>query len=158
MHIRDYRPADAGALVAIFRAAVLEGSAPHYSAEQRKAWASRINDAATVHDRVSGQTCLVAEEDAGLSGFTVLRTDGHLDMLFILPSRRRSPIAGALHDAILDRARLAGHKRLSVHASDLARSFLAKRGWSFVRTETVTLHAVKLEHHYMTLQLTRITG
>jgi len=137
MHIRDYRPADASALAAIFRAAVLEGSAPHYCDEQRKAWASRINDSTTVHARVTGQTCLVAEDESGLSGFAALKSDGHLDMLFVRPDQRRTGTAGLLHDAILQRARQAGHRRLSVHASHLARRFLAKRGWNFVRTETV---------------------
>ena len=72
-------------------------------------------------------------------------------MLFVRPDQRRTGTAGLLHDAILQRARQAGHRRLSVHASHLARRFLAKRGWNFVRTETVNIHGVKLEHHYMTL-------
>lgn len=37
MKIRDYRADDADALVAVFQSAVLEGSAPHYTPEQRAA-------------------------------------------------------------------------------------------------------------------------
>ncbi|HCY55501.1 MAG TPA: hypothetical protein DF715_08245 [Oceanicaulis sp.] len=153
MQIRDYQVADAATLVGIFRSAVLEGSAPLYTAEQRKAWASRIASGEALHERLKDQTCLVAIGDSGALGFTALQVNGHLDMLFVLPGQRRSGTAGALHDALLERAASAGHAGLSVHASHLARRFLAKRGWQFVRTETVNLHGVTLEHHYMTLQL-----
>lgn len=153
MLIRDYTCADAKDLVEIFQSAVLEGSAPLYTREQRAAWAARITEGAALHARLEDQTCLVAIGDSGALGFTALQVNGHLDMLFVLPGQRRSGTAGALHDALLERAASAGHAGLSVHASHLARRFLAKRGWQFVRTETVNLHGVTLEHHYMTLQL-----
>lgn len=153
MPIRDYVSADAEGLAGIFRAAVLEGSAPHYSAEQRAVWAARIADGAAMHARLKDQTCLVAEDEDGLLGFTALTAKGHVDMLFVRPDQRRTGTAGALHDALLTRATDLGHVRLTVHASHLARRFLAKRGWRFDHTEQVTLDGVRLEHHLMTLQL-----
>ncbi|MGY6663307.1 MAG: GNAT family N-acetyltransferase [Glycocaulis sp.] len=153
MLIRDYTRTDTNALVGIFQAAVLEGSAPFYTAEQRKAWASRITEPSALHERLKDQACLVAADDNGALGFIALQANGHLDMLFVRPGQRRTGTAGALHDALLERAVSNGHAGLSVHASHLARRFLAKRRWQFVRTETVNLHGVTLEHHYMTLQL-----
>lgn len=153
MLIRDYTRVDANDLVAIFQSAVLEGSAPLYTIEQRKAWAARITDPSALHDRLKDQTCLVAADDGGALGFTALQANGHLDMLFVRPDQRRRGTAEALHDALVERAASDGHAGLSVHASHLARRFLAKHGWQFVRTETVNLHGVTLEHHYMTLQL-----
>ncbi|AZU03346.1 GCN5-like N-acetyltransferase [Glycocaulis alkaliphilus] len=153
MLIRDYTRADADDLEAIFQSAVLEGSAPLYTIEQRKAWAARITDPSALHDRLKDQTCLVAVGDSGALGFAALQINGHLDMLFVRPDQRRRGTAGALHDALLERAVSNGHAGLSVHASHLARRFLAKRNWQLVRTETVNLHGVTLEHHYMTLQL-----
>ncbi len=154
MRIRDYEPADADGLAKIFHAAVLVGSAPLYSAEQRTVWAGRIADGAAMHARLGGQTCLVAVDGSGLLGFTTLTANGHVDMLVVRPDQRRAGTAGALHDALLGRAVKAGHVRLSVHASHLARRFLAKRDWRFEHTEQVTLDGVVLEHHLMTLQLT----
>lgn len=153
MQIREYQPAHADALAGIFQAAILEGAAQLYSAEQRAVWSARIANGDAMHARLDGQTCLVAQDDSGLLGFTALSARGHVDMLFVRPDQRRAGTAGALHGALLTRAREAGHGQLSVHASHLARRFLAKRGWQFVRTETVTLDGVELEHHFMTLQL-----
>lgn len=153
MPIRDYVSADAEGLAGIFRAAVLEGSAPHYSAEQRAVWAARIPDGTAMHTRLRGLICLVAEDDNGLLGFTALTAKGHVDMLFVRPDQRRAGTAGGLHEALLARARDLGHVRLTVHASHLARRFLAKRSWRFEHTEQVTLDGVRLEHHLMTLQL-----
>lgn len=155
MQIRDHAPGDADGLAGIFRAAVLEGTAPHYSSEQRAVWAGRIAGGAVMRARLDGQTCLVAEDDSGLLGFTTLTAAGHVDMLFVRPDQRRAGTAGALHDALVARAAQMGHARLSVHASHLARRFLAKRGWQFEQTEQVTLEGVMLEHHLMTLQLDR---
>lgn len=152
MKIRDYRADDADALVAVFQSAVLEGSAPHYTPEQRAAWAARISQGSVLHDRLKDQTCLVASDDNGTLGFVALQANGHLDMLFVCPDQRRNGTADALHDALLSRAAADGHAGLSVYASHLARRFLARRGWQYVRTETVNLHGVTLEHHYMTLQ------
>lgn len=153
MQIRDYQPADADGLAGIFRAAILEGAAPLYTPEQRAVWAARIASGDAMHTRLDGQTCLVAQDDSGLLGFITLTAEGHVDMLFVRPDQRRAGIAGALHDALLARAADAGLGHLSVHASHLARRFLAKRGWQFVRTETVELEGVRLEHHFMTHQL-----
>lgn len=153
MRIRDYERADADGLAGVFRAAVLEGSAPHYTPEQRAVWAARIDDGPAMHTRLDGLTCLVAENDGGLLGFIALTALGHVDMLFVRPDQRRTGTAGALHEALLARAEAMGHVRLTVHASHLARRFLAKRGWRFEHTEQVTLDGVRLEHHLMTLQL-----
>lgn len=153
MTIRDYTPGDAATLVSIFQAAVLEGSAPAYDTRQRRAWAARLDSAAALHDRLAPQTCLVAQSEGRIQGFIALEASGHLDMLFVRPDQRRTGTAGALHDTLLDHAMAAGHAGLSVHASHLARRFLEKRGWTYVRTETVNLHGVTLEHHYMMLQL-----
>lgn len=153
MEIRDYTRGDADALVNVFQSAVLEGSAPLYTPEQRAAWAARITEGAALHDRLADQTCLVATDGSDTLGFAALSAGGHLDLLFVRPDQRRRGTAGALHDGVLARAVSAGHTSLSVHASHLARRFLTKRGWVFVRTETVNLHGVTLEHHYMTLQL-----
>lgn len=154
--IRDYTPSDAGALAELFKTAVLEGSAPLYTREQREAWASRIPDGSTLRERLEDQTCLVAADENGALGFAALQADGHIDMLFVRPDQRRRGTAGVLHDALLRRAVSDGHLKLSVHASHLARRFLSRRGWLYVRTETVNLHGEALEHHYMTLQLDRV--
>lgn len=153
MKIRKYTLSDAVALAEVFRAAVLEGSAPHYTHGQRAAWASRIGDGVALHERLKDQTCLVAADENSALGFAALESSGHIDMLFVRPEQRGRGTAGVLHDALVERAVSEGHLNLSVHASHLARRFLGKRGWVFVRTETVNLHGEVLEHHYMTLQL-----
>ncbi|MGP1273831.1 MAG: GNAT family N-acetyltransferase [Caulobacterales bacterium] len=153
MVIRDYQQSDAAELAAIFHDAVMTGSAPAYSSEQRRAWAARLQTPAALHDRLEHQTCLIGERNGKAAGFIALEASGHLDMLFVRPEERGKGLAGALHDALIERARAAGHANLSVHASHLARRFLGRRGWTFIRTETVNLGGVRMEHHYMALPL-----
>ena len=131
----DVRPggaADAGTLAGIFWRSVHEGAAPRYDAAQRAAWLPARPSAEAFAARLEGQRVWVAERDGAATGFATLRPDGYLDFLYVLPEARGDGTAGALLAAVEAHARGAGLRRLTVRASDMARPFLARRGWAAV--------------------------
>ena len=142
--LRPFRETDAQGCVAVFLDAVHNGTAPHYTAEEREAWAPRNqdHDYGDWTDRVASGKTFVAEEGTRLLGFATLAEEdpetGHLDFLYVRSDARNLGVSAALHDQIVDTAQSLGYKSLTTNASHLARSFLEKRGWD-VTTKEVTL-------------------
>ena len=127
--IRDAVASDAAALAEIFYLAVHEGAATQYSPAERRAWCPSRPDPDRFWEGVRDQTILVAVTRAGAQGFMTLTGWGHLHMAFVRPEQRGTGLAGDLLAVLENRARAAGHARLTVRASHLARPFLARHGW-----------------------------
>lgn len=169
LSLRPWRSTDGPACDAVFFRAVREGAAGFYDAAQRAAWAPDPDEAgdgdadgdgdgdadgdADGGDRLAGQWCLVAERAGAVVGFMSLTPAGYLDMAFVLPEEMGRGTAGALHDALIDRARAAGLARLDTHASHLARRFLARRGWQVEAAETVDRRGQRLDRFRMSIDL-----
>lgn len=154
--IRPYRPEDRAACHDVFYHAVHDGAADFYDAAQRAAWApSPAPDPATP-DKLLDQWAWVAEDAAGkVLGVMSLRPDGYLDLAFVLPQVQGTGVAAALLARLTDRARHEGLTRLTVHASHLARRFLAKHGWSEDFFERHPTRGQVLERYGMSLELKR---
>jgi len=152
--LRPYRPADAGGLARLFHRAVHEGTAPHYTEAERRAWSPEPPPPAVWARRLGGLVTLVAEAGGDPVGFMSLRPgDGYLDLAFVAPERRGTGLAARLLRAIEDEARQRGLRRLHVQASHLARPFLARNGWRFVSTGRVMRQGVSLTNHAMVRDL-----
>lgn len=151
--IRPFEPADADALAHLIHRAIHEGSAGAYDEAQRAAWSPHPRSSPDMIKRVEGQTVLLAEDAAGLTGVFTLTQDGLIDLAFVRPDRMGQGTAGRLYTAILEQARFAGHTELRVEASHLARRFFQKRGWALVATQTVQAGATRLENHRMVHRL-----
>ncbi len=137
---------------AIYLDAIHNGTAPHYSAEERAAWAPLGPVPAGWADRLTeGAITWLAEGD-GPEGFATLR-GAYLDFLYVRPDARATGAAGLLYEAALGHARVAGHCRMTTHASHLARRFLARRGWQVVAPETVMRNGVAIQRFEMALDL-----
>lgn len=141
---------------AIYLDAIHNGTALHYSAEQRAAWAPRGPVPAEWTGRMTdGAVTWLAEcgdGDKGAVGFATLR-GGYLDFLYVRPDARDTGAAGLLYSAALAYARAEGHRQMTTHASHLARRFLARRGWHVVAPETVVRNGVAIERFEMALDL-----
>ncbi len=127
--VRDYRPADAEALGAIYTRAVREGTRGHYDARQRRVWAEYWPGGGSWEDRLRGFRTWVAEADRAPVGFMSLGQGGHLELAFVLPDWMGRGVADALYDALEAEARARGLTRLDTEASHLARRFFLRRGW-----------------------------
>ncbi|MEM6275667.1 MAG: GNAT family N-acetyltransferase [Pseudomonadota bacterium] len=152
MWIRHFRPEDAAACADVFYRAVHEGAAERYDAAQRNAWLPKIPEIAALRERLSGQTCFVAD-DGDIRGFMCLTTDGYLDLAYVDPTRRGSGLTEQLYAAILNGARLARHDKLTTHASLYAQPFFARQGWRTLAPEKVERNGVLIPRFRMDLPL-----
>lgn len=157
MQLRRYRPGDATGGAEVFYRAVREGAASAYDAAQRAAWAPEFprppEMQAAWATRLGMQITWVAEEAGVLQGLFSLRTDGYLDLAFVLPARMGTGLAGQLYDRIEAEAQALGLRRLTVEASRLARPFLARRGWQVDAAQEVVRHGVTLPNFRMSKAL-----
>jgi putative acetyltransferase len=156
--IRPYRPDDRGAVAGVYYRAVREGAAAFYDEAQREAWAPRDTPDLTRPDKLLGQWCWVAEAGGKVTGFMSLCADGYLDMAFVIPEVMGRGHAALLYDALLAKARAEGLARLSVHASHLARRFLARRGWQVDEVQMHPANGQVFERFAMSLDLAGQSG
>ncbi|MEN3111038.1 GNAT family N-acetyltransferase [Uliginosibacterium paludis] len=127
---RDYQPADAAALAAVFRAAVLETGPAAYSAEQCAAWAASADDAAAWAQRLQDNWVRVAVDEAGeIAGFGAIRMPGHIDLIFTAPEFNRQGVGSLILEDLLELAAAMGAKQLTTTASELSRPFFEKHGF-----------------------------
>ena len=154
IRVRGMAAGDAPVLARIFWRGVREGAAGAYDAAQRAAWCPAVPEGPAWETRLAAGETLVAERDGAPVGFMTWRpSDGVLDLAFVLPEEMGRGTAGRLADAVEADARAAGLARLTTEASDLARPFLARRGWRVVAGQTVERQGVRLRNTLMELRL-----
>ena len=147
---RDYRPADAPALAAIFRAAILETGRAAYSAEQCAAWAATADDAAAWAARLQDNWVRVAEDETGeIVGFGGILMPGTIDLLFVAPDAGRQGVGGLILDDLLELAAAMGAKQLNATASELAKPFFEKHGFRLVDSSEQERGGQRLACHRM---------
>ncbi len=147
--LRPYEPADAPALLALFRETVRTVNARDYSPEQVNAWASDEIDPSAWEDRFAGKFVVVAEDAGRPAGFADLEPDGHVDRFFVAADRQRRGVGLALMNALIDEARRAGHARLTVEASVTARPFFEAQGFAVLARQLVVCRGVELANYRM---------
>jgi len=147
--LREFRPDDTAALVALFRAAVRVTAASHYDATQRAAWAPDDLRAADWETRLAIQHVLLAECDGEPAGFIAWDDDGLVDLLFTAPAHGRRGIATRLCLEAEGRMRAAGLREATTFASHVSRPVFERQGWQVVQAETVQLDGVGLERFEM---------
>ncbi|MEM8851596.1 MAG: GNAT family N-acetyltransferase [Pseudomonadota bacterium] len=153
LEIRRGGPADSAALAGIFWSGVRDGAAPRYSADQRRAWLPERPSADRFADRLADQAIFVAERNGVAVGFMTLRADGYLDFAYVLPDERGQGTAAALLAVLENHAHISGLSRLTVRASDMARPFLARRGWQVTSDATVMRDGIALPSTHMVRDL-----
>lgn len=151
--IRKFRGEDAEAAAQLFFDSVHLGTQEHYSRAQRQAWAPVVPETSAWRDRLRAQTSFVAEQDGRLIGYMTINEEGHIDLAYVAPGFIGKGVASHLYEAIESEAREAGLKQLTSDASHLARAFFERRGWTLVKEQTVTRHAVALINFAMVKNL-----
>ncbi len=150
MALRPYTAADAAAVANIFRRAIAAIGARDYSAEQCAAWAGPPDDDGSRLDaRLSdGRLALVAVDAGGrVVAFGDLEDDGHIDFLYAAPEAAGTGVAAGLYAALEAAGRAKGLTRLYSEASEAARRFFLKRGFTVLHRRDFDVRGVAI-HNY----------
>jgi putative acetyltransferase len=137
--MRPMLPDDVPLLAEIFRAAIEELTADDYSEAQQEAWASAADDEEAFGAKLASELTLVATFGGAAVGFASLADNTRIEMLYVHPAAAGQGAAAMLCDALEKLAAARGGKELTVDASDSARGFFEKRGFSAQSRNTVSL-------------------
>jgi putative acetyltransferase len=137
--MRPMLPDDVPLLAEIFRAAIEELAADDYSEAQQEAWASAADDGEKFGAKLASELTLVATFGGAAVGFASLAGNTRIDMLYVHPAASGQGAGAMLCDALEKLAAARGSKELIVDASDSARGFFEKRGYSAQSRNTVSL-------------------
>lgn len=149
LHIREYREADAEVLANLFFDSVRQGTRKFYSKEQREAWAPSVPDPDKFTSRLDKMTVLIAEDETGVVGFMTVDATGYIDLAFVRPDRIGTGVASKIYRRIEKVSKENGQARLFSDASELAKPFFEKHGWTVCRTQQVEHRGVKMTNHRM---------
>jgi putative acetyltransferase len=151
--MRPMLPADVPLLVEIFRAAIEELTAEDYSEAQQEAWASAAENEETFGAKLAKELTLVATFGGAAVGFASLANNRRIDMLYVHPAAAGQGTGAMLCDALEKLAGARGSKEITVDASDAARGFFEKRGYSAQSRNTVSIGDEWLANTTMTKPL-----
>jgi putative acetyltransferase len=151
VRIRPFRPDDAPALAQLFHAAIHEIAALHYRPAQIAAWAPAVPDPARFLVRgTDGRILLVAEGgDGSPLAYGDVEPDGHIDHLFCRPDAAGAGVTAILYEALEAAALTQGIARLYTEASEPARRFFEKRGFTLLHRRDLELAGVPIHNYAM---------
>lgn len=151
MRIRLATPDDAEALAEVYDASVRAIGTRDYSAEQVAVWIGQGARAERFRARLAdGRRCWVALNDLDrVQAFIDLEADGHIDFLYAVPEAAGSGVAGVLLDTLEVAAQADGIGRLYVEASEAARRFFLKRGYSEIARRDFEVEGAAIHNYAM---------
>ena len=149
--IRTYQRDDAAGVADVFYRSVHGVATSDYSEEQVRAWVPGRWDAEREHQRSGdGRLVLVAADERGqVIAFIDLESDGHIDRLFCAPEAAGRGIASRLYDGVEVAAREQHLGRLYTEASELARRFFARKGFTVLERQDKILRGVPIHNYRM---------
>ena len=142
--IRPAGPGDLDATWDIYRDAVLNGTAPFYTAAEAAAWVGPAPRPDWWAERMAAATTWIGEDDLGAAGFISLTGPAHLDFFFVRPRARGTGLARSLYDRFAIVAADRDEGRMTTFASHLARRFLERREWVVTETQIAERGGEKL--------------
>jgi putative acetyltransferase len=151
MPIRRYTSADASAVGDIFRRAIAVIGARDYTPAQVAAWAGPEGTAERLGARLrDGRLALVATDgDDRVLAFGDLEADGHIDFLYAAPEAAGTGVVSVLYDALEAAARERGVVRLYTEASEAARRFFLKKGFTVLHRRDFEVRGVPIHNYAM---------
>lgn len=156
LQVRPYTPDDADRLGEVFYASVHEGAGRAYDAAQCAAWCPEPPSGDSWRARLQPLECVVAEDESGIVGFMCFEPEtGYVDFTYVLPSAMGKGVADTLYAVCEGRLRARGVRRLTVQASELARSFFLRQGWQVLHRQEIERRGVMLHNYRMEKHLSR---
>ena len=137
--LRPYLPQDAPILADIFRASVEELTEDDYNPAQQEAWASSADDLEAFAVRLAKHLALIATVEGSPVGFISLDAPTEIGMLYVHPALAGQGVGKMLCDAVEKLSAARGVAHLSVDASDTAREFFERRGYTAEQRNSVSV-------------------
>ena len=137
--LRPYLPQDAPMLAEIFRAAVEELTEDDYNPAQQESWASLADDMEEFAARLGKHLTLIATMQGSPVGFISLDAPTEIGLLYVHPAVVRQGVATMLYGAVEKLSASRGTAHLKVDASDSAREFFERKGFTAEQRNSVTV-------------------
>ena len=146
--IRPFRDEDAPTMTAIYRRAVQELGPKRYGPEQVAVWAglepSPARFSAIMND---GRCGLVAvDNNDQVVAFGDFERDGHIGFLYASPDIAGTGVVATLYAALEAAAKSQDIGKLYSEASELAKSFLLKQGFTVVERRDFEVNGVPIHN------------
>ena len=150
INLRDVREKDIPFLIELFTEAVVKSCSSDYSQEQIEAWIRKGRDPLRWKERFQSQYFILAKNNSGkYLGFSSLRPDGYLDMMFVAPESQCTGVATRLLNRVKKKAIQLGHTQIDTHASITARYFFERNGFHVVALNHTTIFNVRVKNYRM---------
>jgi len=150
MRIREYASKDAPALADLYARSVRHFGPRAYTAEQIEAWASTASADSIAARCEDGRIVLVAvdERDRPIA-YGDLEDDGHLDFLYCAPEGAGKGTGSQIYAALECRAREKSVRKIYVEASEVARPFFERNGFTLVSRNNLSIRGVAIHNFEM---------
>ncbi|MDE4098527.1 GNAT family N-acetyltransferase [Phaeobacter gallaeciensis] len=132
MRIRPFEQRDAADWGRIFHAAVHGIGARDYTPAQCVAWSPEEAPTDVIWQRAKDgrQIWVAADQDDVAQGFIELEPDGHIDCFYIAPDYAGTGLGALLYARLEEEAFAQGLSGLYVEASEAARRFFLRQGFT----------------------------
>lgn len=148
--LREALRSDLPALAAMRERSIRVLARGVYTDEQIEAWARAASDLGGTSRIFDGRLVILAvDTDDRPLAFADLEADGHVDFLYAAPEASGTGAAGAVMDRIEAAARERVLARLYTEASERARPFLERRGFTVTARRDLTIDGVAIHNHAM---------
>lgn len=137
--LRPYLPEDAPMLGEIFRASVEELTEDDYTPAQQEAWAALADDTEELAARLGKHLTLIATMNGSPVGFISLDTPTEIGLFYVHPAVAGHGAGKLLYEAVEKLSASRGTRQLTVDASDTAREFFTRRGFTAEQRNTVSV-------------------
>jgi putative acetyltransferase len=137
--LRPFLPEDTPLLAEIFRASIEELTEDDYNPAQQEAWAAEADDLEAFAERLGKHLALIATLGGSPIGFITLDSPTAIGLFYVHPAAAGQGAGAMLYDAVEKIAGSRGAPHLLVDASDTAREFFARRGFSAERRNSITV-------------------
>ena len=157
MRLRPYAPADAAALASLYRRSVEGIGSRYYAPPQVEAWASLAPAPSRLDALMADGRARLVAVGAGDRpvAFADLERDGHLDFLYRDPDATETGAASLLYAGLEGIARTWGLRRLHAEASEAARGFFLRRGFTLTARRDFAVQGVPLHNYAIEKSLNR---
>jgi putative acetyltransferase len=137
--LRPYLPQDAPMLAEIFRASIEELTQDDYNPAQQEAWASLADDLEDFAARLGKHLTLIATMEGAPIGFISLDGPTEIGLFYVHPAAAGQGVGKMLYDAVEKLSASRAVPQLSVEASDTAREFFVRRGFTAEQRNSVSV-------------------